>query len=279
MDSGLYVVATPIGNLGDITQRALDVLRGVDLVAAEDTRHSARLLQAYDIDTPLTAYHEHSDSGALERLAQRLFEGASIALVSDAGTPLISDPGYRLVRRAQEQGIVVIPVPGPCAAVAALSAAGLPTDRFRFEGFLPAKHGARCNRLRELSRESATLVFYEAPHRVQDCLADMAEVFGEEREASLLREITKAFETVRRGTLASLLQFVAADDNQRRGEIVLVVAGLREQQSVIDSDTSDLLQRLVAEMPAKRAAALVAEWKGIRKKLLYEHLLALKHDS
>ncbi len=276
MESGLYVVATPIGNLGDISQRALEVLRGVALIAAEDTRHSLRLLRHFAIDTPILSYHDHSDARAIERIGDCLAAGQSVALVSDAGTPLISDPGYRLVREMQDRGYSVTPVPGACAAIAALSVSGLPTDRFLFEGFLPARAGARRNRLLALGRESATLVFYEAPHRVLATLQTMSEVLGGEREAALAREITKAFETLRRGTIDSLREFIAADDNQRRGEIVLLVSG-RERvgdEDEITPDTAALLRRLARELPAGKASAIVAELSGLRKQRLYDHLLA-----
>ena len=276
MDSGLYVVATPIGNLGDISQRAVAILKGVDLIAAEDTRHSQRLLQHYAIDTPVMAYHDHSDERPVQKICACLAGGGSVALVSDAGTPLISDPGYRLVRAVQDGGFIVRPVPGACAAIAALSASGLPTDRFLFEGFLPARAGARGNRLAGLARETATLIFYEAPHRVRECLQSMVEAFGAEREAVLAREVTKTFETLRRGSLADLLQFVAADSNQQKGEIVLLVAGQREGALELTGEIASLLQRLAREMPAKTAAAVVAEWSGLRKKQLYDFLLELK---
>jgi 16S rRNA (cytidine1402-2'-O)-methyltransferase len=276
VDSGLYVVATPIGNLGDISQRAVAILKGVDLIAAEDTRHSQRLLQHYAIDTPVMAYHDHSDERPLQKICACLAGGGSVALVSDAGTPLISDPGYRLVRAVQDGGFIVRPVPGACAAIAALSASGLPTDRFLFEGFLPARAGARGNRLAGLARETATLIFYEAPHRVRECLQSMVEAFGAEREAVLAREVTKTFETLRRGSLADLLQFVAADSNQQKGEIVLLVAGQREGGLELTGEIASLLQRLAREMPAKTAAAVVAEWSGLRKKQLYDFLLELK---
>lgn len=276
MDSGLYVVATPIGNLKDLGARAVEVLRAVDIIAAEDTRHSLRLLQHYAIDTPVMAYHEHSDERALQKISACLRDGGSVALVSDAGTPLISDPGYRLVRAIQDAGYAVRPIPGPCAAIAALSASGLATDRFMFEGFLPARAGARDNRLASLSRETATLVFYEAPHRVLECLQAMIEAFGAEREAVLAREVTKAFETIRRGSLAQLQAFVAGDDNQRKGEIVLLVAGARDDAPEVTAAIAALLQRLARELPAKTAAAVVAEHTGLRKKQLYDFLLALK---
>ncbi len=278
MDSGLYVVATPIGNFGDMSQRAVDVLRSADLIAAEDTRHSQRLLQHYSIDTPCMAYHDHSDERALARISHCLADGGSVALVSDAGTPLISDPGYRLVRQVQELGHLVRPVPGACAAVAALSASGLPTDRFLFEGFLPARAGSRANRLAELAGETVTLIFYEAPHRVRECLEDLVTAFGGEREAVLAREITKTFETIRRGSLLELAQFVAADSNQEKGEIVLLVAGRAKSGQQLSPAMATLLQRLAEELPAKRAAALVAEHTGLRKKQLYDYLLALKQQ-
>ncbi len=276
MDSGLYIVATPIGNLGDLTARALDVLRTVDLVAAEDTRHSQRLLQHYAIDTPMMAYHDHSDGRAVARIASCLEGGGAVALVSDAGTPLISDPGYRLVREMQERGFEVRPIPGPCAAIAALSASGLPTDRFLFEGFLPSRPGARANRLQALAGEEATLVFYEAPHRILDSLQALVTAFGGEREAVLAREISKAFETIRRAPLAELAAFVAADSNQQKGEIVLLVAGRERGEAALDAQAEALLVRLAEELPAKKAAAVVADFTGLRKKALYEYLVRRK---
>jgi 16S rRNA (cytidine1402-2'-O)-methyltransferase len=276
VDSGLYVVATPIGNLGDMSQRGVDMLRAVDLIAAEDTRHSQRLLQHFAISTPVMAYHDHSDERALHKIQACLAAGGSVALVSDAGTPLISDPGYRLVRYVQDNGFAVRPVPGPCAAVAALSVSGLPTDRFLFEGFLPARAGSRANRLAELAQATSTLVFYEAPHRVRDALQAMVHAFGDQREAALAREVTKTFETIKRASLAQLLAFVAADSNQQKGEIVLVVAGKRAGEQEISAEVSSLLLRLVQELPAKRAAAVVADFTGLRKKQLYDYLLAAK---
>ena len=278
MESGLYIVATPIGNLGDITSRAIQVLQAVDLIAAEDTRHSRRLFQQFAIDTPCFAYHEFSDRGAQERVLTRLARGEAVALVSDAGTPLISDPGFRLVRDVQEAGFRVFPVPGACAAIAALCVSGLPTDRFVFEGFLPAKAGARAARLLELAAEPSTTIFYEAPHRIVDSLQAMVEAFGGDREAVLAREITKAYETVRRAPLAELAGFVAADSNQQRGEIVLVVAGKPAGQPELDARLAGLLQRLAQEMPGKRAAAIVAEFSGLKKNQLYDYLLAQRSD-
>lgn len=256
-----------------MSRRALEVLQGVDLIAAEDTRHSQRLLQHFAIGTAVCAYHDHSDDRAAERVFRCLREGGAVALVSDAGTPLISDPGYRLVREAQDQGYRVCPVPGACAATAALSASGLPTDRFLFEGFLPAKAGARRQRLEALRQESATLIFYEAPHRVADSVAAMAGVFGGDREAVMARELSKAFETIRRAGLDDLAAFIAGDGNQQRGELVLLVAGARDDDAVFDPEARRLLERLAQELPAKRAAAVVADLTGLRKKALYEYLV------
>ena len=272
MESGLYVVATPIGNLGDLTARAVSVLQNADLIAAEDTRHSQRLLQHYAISTPLMAYHDHSDDRAVSKISACLASGGSVALVSDAGTPLISDPGYRLVRAMQDQGFPVRPIPGACAAVAALSVSGLATDRFLFEGFLPARAGARENRLASLAQETATLIFYEAPHRVVASLQAMAGAFGGEREAVLAREVTKTF-----GSLADLEAFVAGDSNQQKGEIVLLVAGARGDTTEVTAEVATLLQRLAQELPAKTAAAVVSDCTGLRKKLLYNFLLERKN--
>tara|TARA_R110001599_G_scaffold69414_20_gene195740 strand:- start:120 stop:953 length:834 start_codon:yes stop_codon:yes gene_type:complete len=276
VESGLYVVATPIGNLGDITSRALAVLTAADIVAAEDTRHTARLLQHFSITATLLAYHEHSGERAQARILECIAAGGVVALVSDAGTPLISDPGYRLVRDAQDAGHRVIPLPGPCAAIAALSASGLPTDRFLFEGFLPAKAGARARRLQDLAAESATLVFYEAPHRVAETLQDMVTAFGDQREALLARELSKTFETLKRAPLVDLAGFVAADSNQQRGEIVLAVSGQRGRDEALTPDVTRMLLRLAEELPAKRASAVVADLTGLRKKALYDYLLGQK---
>ena len=276
MESGLYIVATPIGNLGDMTPRALEVLRDADIIAAEDTRHSLRLLQHFGVETRMMAYHEHSDDRAQARIEAILAEGGSVALISDAGTPLISDPGYRLVRDLQARGHAVHPVPGPCAAIAALSVSGLPTDRFLFEGFLPARPGPRARRLQALSAETITQVYYEAPHRILETLAAMAEAFGAEREVVLAREITKTFETLRRDSLAGMLAFVESDPNQQKGEIVLVVAAAEPSADALDADHARLLERLAQELPARVAAAVVAEHTGLRKKDLYNYLLARK---
>ncbi len=268
----LYVVATPIGNLDDISARALKVLRDVALIAAEDTRHSMRLMQHFGIPTPLAACHEHNERDEGSRFLARLQAGDDVALISDAGTPLISDPGYHLVRQVRAAGIKVVPVPGPCALIAALSAAGLPSDRFIFEGFLPAKAVGRRARLEAVKEEPRTLIFYEAPHRILECLEDMELVFGGERVALLARELTKTFETLNGQPLAELRAWVAADSNQQRGECVVLVAGWQapEGEEAVDAQTLRVLDLLLKEMPLKRAAAVAAEITGVRKNLLYQ---------
>ncbi|MEE4179669.1 16S rRNA (cytidine(1402)-2'-O)-methyltransferase [Pseudomonas viridiflava] len=268
----LYVVATPIGNLDDMSVRALKVLREVTLIAAEDTRHSSRLMQHFGISTPLAACHEHNERDEGSRFITRLLAGDDVALISDAGTPLISDPGYHLVRQARAAGIPVVPVPGACALIAALSAAGLPSDRFIFEGFLPAKAVGRKARLEQVKEEPRTLIFYEAPHRILECLQDMELVFGADRPALLAREITKTFETLKGLPLGQLRAFVEADSNQQRGECVVLVAGWTppEDEDVIGAEARRILDLLLEEMPLKRAAALAAEITGVRKNLLYQ---------
>lgn len=276
----LYVVATPIGNLDDISARALNILRSVALVAAEDTRHSARLMQHFGIGTPLAACHEHNERDQGGRFLARLLAGDDVALISDAGTPLISDPGYHLVRQARAAGIAVVPVPGACALIAALSAAGLPSDRFIFEGFLPAKAAGRRARLELVKEEPRTLIFYEAPHRILECLQDMQAVFGDERPALLARELTKTFETLKGMPLAELAAWVAADSNQQRGECVVLVAGWQapEGEEAVSSEALRVLNLLLAEMPLKRAAALAAEITGVRKNVLYQAALEQQKD-
>ena len=276
----LYVVATPIGNLDDISTRALTILRSVALIAAEDTRHSARLMQHFGIGTPLAACHEHNERDQGGRFLARLLAGDDVALISDAGTPLISDPGYHLVRQARAAGIAVVPVPGACALIAALSAAGLPSDRFIFEGFLPAKAAGRRARLEQVKEEPRTLIFYEAPHRILECLQDMQSVFGDERPALLARELTKTFETLKGLPLAELAAWVAADSNQQRGECVVLVAGWQapEGDEAVSAEAMRVLNLLLAEMPLKRAAALAAEITGVRKNLLYQVALEQQKD-
>ncbi|AYF88300.1 16S rRNA (cytidine(1402)-2'-O)-methyltransferase [Pseudomonas sp. JS3066] len=277
----LYVVATPIGNLDDITARALRVLKEVSLVAAEDTRHSVRLLQHFGIETPLAACHEHNERDQGGRFLARLQAGDDVALISDAGTPLISDPGFHLVRQARAAGIPVVPVPGACALIAALSSAGLPSDRFIFEGFLPAKTTARRGRLEALKEEPRTLIFYEAPHRLLESLEDMRGVFGGDRPAVLARELTKTFETLKGAPLEELCGWVAADSNQQRGECVVLVGGWQapEGEGALSAEALRVLDLLLAELPVKRAAALAAEITGVRKNLLYQAALERQADS
>lgn len=265
----LYVVATPIGNLGDITQRALDVLRAVDAVCAEDTRHTRQLLAHYGIERPLVALHEHNEAELAARVVVRLQAGEALALVSDAGTPLVSDPGFRLVRAARAAGVAVSPLPGACAAIAALSVAGLPSDRFAFEGFLPAKAAARRERLAQLAGEPRTLVFYESAHRIEESLADFVAAFGGERRAVLARELTKLFETVLDGSLQSLLERVHFDPNQRKGEFVVLIEGAGEDGDAKLIEGRRLYAKLSEHLPPSQAARLAAELSGAPRKALY----------
>jgi 16S rRNA (cytidine1402-2'-O)-methyltransferase len=265
----LHVVATPIGNLADLSPRARQVLAAVDAICAEDTRHTRSLLSAFGIERPLLALHEHNEDGQSASIVARLQAGESIALVSDAGTPLVSDPGFRLVRAVRAAGLTASPVPGPCAAIAALSVAGLPSDRFCFEGFLPAKAGARRERLRALAREPRTLVFYETGHRIEESLEDFVAAFGPTREAVLARELTKLFETVLGDTLADLLARVRTDANQRKGEFALVVRGSEDDAASVLAEGKRLYAKLVEHMKPSQAAKLAAELSGAPRKALY----------
>jgi len=265
----LHVVATPIGNLGDLSPRAQQVLRGVDAVCAEDTRHTRQLLAHFGIERPLVALHEHNEDELAQRLVARLRAGESLALVSDAGTPLVSDPGYRLVRAARAAGLRVSPVPGPSALVAALSVAGLPSDRFAFEGFLPAKAAARRERLAALAGEPRTLIFYESAHRIGEMLADAAAAFGGERRAVLARELTKLFETVLDGALADLLAAIVGDANQRKGEFVVMVEGAGDDADARLAEGRRVYALLAAELKPSVAAKLAAEITGAPRKALY----------
>ncbi len=276
VESGaLYVVATPIGNLEDISARALRVLREVDCIAAEDTRHTGQLLRHFGIETPLLSLHEHNERARLEQIIAWLRAGKALALVSDAGTPLISDPGFPLVRALREQGLPVIPVPGPSSVLAALSVAGLPTDRFVFEGFLPARAAARRVRLQVLVREERTLVFFEASHRVVETLADLGAVFGGERPAVVARELTKRFEEVRGATLSELTAWLDADPNRQKGEFVLVVQGAPAATEADTPEIRHLLTALLLELPVSRAVVVAAKLTGLRKKPLYDLALTL----
>ncbi|MDE1885122.1 MAG: 16S rRNA (cytidine(1402)-2'-O)-methyltransferase [Xanthomonadaceae bacterium] len=267
----LWIVATPIGNLSDLSPRAQQTLRDADLIAAEDTRHSAALLAQFGIATRTLALHEHNEREKTDELVRRLREGAQIALISDAGTPLVSAPGFRLVRAARAAGVVVSPVPGPCAAIAALSAAGLASDRFVFEGFLPAKSAARRAHLQTFSNETRTLIFYESSHRIAECLHDCARVLGADRRAVLARELTKIYETILDGTLADLSTRVSADADQRRGEFVLLVAGAdAESKAAKLAEGRRVFEILRRELPPSRAAKIAAEISGAPRKTLYD---------
>lgn len=274
-DSALYIVATPIGNLADISYRAIEVLKDVSIIAAEDTRHSAKLLQHYHISTPLIPYHDHSDDNQTRRLLEKLRNGDDVALISDAGTPLISDPGYKLVREAREHGFAVVPVPGACALIAALCASGMPSDRFAFEGFPPAKSAARKAVFDSVATETRSLIFYESPHRIMESLTDMAEVFGCGRNVVLARELTKSYETFLSGSLDNLLARLTDDPNQQRGEMVIIVEGYRADESAdaIGAETEKAMKILLKELPVKKAAAIAAQLYGEKKNKLYKWAL------
>lgn len=275
----LYIVATPIGNLNDITLRAIEVLKQVDVIAAEDTRHSKKLLDHYGVDTRLMSVHDHNEEAKIESIKNLLSDGQSVALISDAGTPLISDPGFRLVRQLRADGFQVVAIPGPCAAIAALSVAGLPTDRFLFEGFLPAKQQARRAQLELLANESATLVFYESPKRIEACLQDVVAVLGADRWVSVAKEITKAFETVKTAPASEVLAWLQEADAHRRGEFVLLLAGRpAEAAAVIDASVMRAVELARDQMPLKKACALVSEITGVAKNALYSAALELNQD-
>lgn len=320
MPACLYIVATPIGNMADMTGRAIETLKQVAIIACEDTRTSGKLLSHFGIDTKadnkadtntnrdnaesnnatnsaievqgaagldgsankkghnkLWAYHEHNSAIQTPKIIEMIQQGHSVALISDAGTPLVSDPGYQLVQAAHAAGVTVSPIVGASAAIAALSVAGLPSDRFSFIGFLTAKTHGRQKQLEALKSRTETLIFYEAPHRIVASLTDMAAVFGEEREATFCRELTKTFETVHKTTLAELVEFVEADDNQQRGEIVVVVAGDASVQDSDDISIHDaLLRRLLEDLSVKKAATLAADITGVKKNALYQRLLELQ---
>ena len=308
MPARLYIVATPIGNLADMTPRAIDTLKQVAIIACEDTRTSGRLLAHFGIDTKsgssdndksehkdsrsndddtaenkikghnkLWAYHEHNSAIQTPKIIEMIQQGHSVALISDAGTPLVSDPGYQLVQAAHAAGVIVSPIAGVSAAIAALSVAGLPSDRFSFIGFLPAKTHGRQKQLIALKSRPETLIFYEAPHRIITSLQDMAEIFSANRQVTFCRELTKTFETVHKSTLGELIDFVEADDNQQRGEMVLVVAGDNAVQDEDDISIHDeLLQRLLEDLSVKKVAALAADITGVKKNALYQRLLELQ---
>ena len=268
----LYIVATPIGNLQDITQRALDTFTQVDLIAAEDTRHSGLLLSHYGIKKPFFALHDHNEQEKAHILVEKLKQGSHIALISDAGTPLISDPGFHLVRQCREAGIRVIPLPGACAAITALCASGIASDRFCFEGFLPAKSKARKDKLENIAEEDRTLIFYESTHRILDTLEDMQSVLGEERYIVLAREITKTWETITGNTIKNLREWLLEDPNRTKGEMVLIVEGKpkSDNNDEISPQAVKALELIAEELPLKKAAAIVAELYGYKKNALYQ---------
>lgn len=270
--STLYVVPTPIGNLEDITLRALSVLEGVDLIAAEDTRHTGLLLQHVSINARLFALHDNNEQQKIGVLLAKLQNGQSIALVSDAGTPLINDPGYHLVRRCHQAGIRVVPLPGACAAITALSAAGLPSNRFCYEGFLPGKRKARLDVLQTLAQEPRTLIFYESTHRLLENLKDMVTAWGPLRYVVLARELTKIWETIYGAPVGELLAWVHEDDMRRRGEIVLIVEGFRAQDDAPSQEVLRTLSMLLTELPLKKAVVLAAEIHGVKKTLCTDML-------
>ena len=272
----LYIVATPIGNLQDITQRALDTFTQVDLIAAEDTRHSGLLLSHYGIKKPFFALHDHNEQEKAHILVEKLKQGSNIALISDAGTPLISDPGFHLVRQCREAGIRVVPLPGACAAITALCASGIASDRFCFEGFLPAKSKARKDKLENIAKEDRTLIFYESTHRILDTLEDMQSVLGGERYIVLAREITKTWETITGNTIKNLREWLLEDPNRTKGEMVLIVEGKpkSDNNDEISPQAVKALELIAEELPLKKAAAIVAELYGYKKNALYQFGLA-----
>lgn len=276
----LYIVATPIGNLEDITGRAIRILSEVDLVAAEDTRHTSQLLNALGIESELLSVHEHNEQQRTSLLIEKLQSGKSIALVSDAGTPLISDPGFIVVRACREAGIRIVPIPGPSAVITALSVAGLPSDRFQFEGFLPRSRAKRKARLGDLSYLSHTLICYESSHRLLESLEDMRDVFGVERHIVVARELTKQFETILSGPVAELCELLKEDANQQRGEMVVLVSGYQgESNEELTIGIDQLLKAVLEEMSPSHAAAMVARLTPLHKKVLYQRALALKATS
>ncbi len=269
----LYVVATPIGNLEDITPRAIEVLKSVDQIAAEDTRHSRPMLAHFGIATRCVAYHDHVERQLSGTLIDQIEAGQSMALISDAGTPLINDPGYQLVKLAHQRGVKVVPIPGACAAVTALSVSGLPSDRFTFEGYLPAKSAARQKKLHSLIEETRTLIFYESPHRIMEMLVDMSAVLGSERPVVVARELTKIYETIKSDTLENVCKWIQADKNQQKGEFVVLVHGhvVQNKNEEIDKETDRVLQILLDDLPVKQAASLAAKITGMKKNVLYNY--------
>ena len=276
-ENQLYVVATPIGNLADITIRAQEVLESVDIIAAEDTRHTKRLLNHLGINKPLMAAHDHNESGAAEQIVARLKDGQNVALVSDAGTPLIADPGFHVAKHVAEAGFNIVPVPGACAVITALCAAALPTDRFIFDGFLPPKSKGRKDYFATLKNEERTLVVYESPHRILDSLKDLNDVLGADKELVVARELTKTFETFLRGSVQSIQEEMERDSNQQRGEFVVMIRGaIAKKKLEVSQEALDLTLLLAEELPLKQAAGLAAKHTGYKKNQLYQLALEAK---
>jgi 16S rRNA (cytidine1402-2'-O)-methyltransferase len=269
----LFLVATPIGNLKDITLRALETLKDVDLIAAEDTRHSSKLLQHYDIKTPMISLHDHNEAKCSQLICKKLHLGKNIALISDAGTPLVSDPGYHLVKTATKEGLKVVPIPGVCAAITALSAAGLPTDKFIFEGFLPAKSAQRLKHLSSLENETRTIIFYESPHRLLKAIENMIEAFGPERHVVVAKELTKTFETIYGSALVEVQNWLLEDPQRQKGEFVILLKG-SEKIVTINPEVLHILELLAKDLPSKKAAALTAQITGANKNQLYRLLIS-----
>jgi len=277
LDVSLYVVATPIGNLADITHRAIEVLQSVALIAAEDTRHSARLMSHFNIKTPMISVHDHNERQRVATIVNKLAEGESVALISDAGTPLISDPGFILVRAVREAGFKVVPVPGCSALITAISAAGMPSNNFIFEGFLPAKRTGRRSQLEQIANDTRTVIFYESTHRIIDSLEDMQAVLGADRYVVIARELTKTFETIHGDKLSALIEWIKADHNQQKGEFVVLVSGAEPaEETGFSDDTLRILDLLIDELPVKQAAALTAKITGTKKNALYKEALERK---
>jgi len=276
----LYIVATPIGNLQDISPRAIEILKKVDKIAAEDTRHSGHLLKQLDINTHCIALHEHNERQFAEKVIQQIKEGSDIALISDAGTPLVSDPGYFLVKLAHQENIIVSPIPGPSALIAALSAAGLATDKFCFEGFVPSRSGARKAFYAHREKEPRTMVFYETPHRIVESLKDLCSELGEQRIVVLARELTKTFETIKKESAGALYHWVKEDRNQQKGEIVLVVQGFKTEQSeLLSAETEHTLRVLLKELSLKQAVKLTVDICAEKKKKVYNFALMIKDNN
>lgn len=271
----LYIIATPIGNLGDVSQRALELLSQVDLIAAEDTRHSQKLLQHYGINVPLVSLHADNEKKTTQNIIDQLLKGQSVGLISDAGTPLISDPGRILVEQAHISGIRVSPIPGPCAAITALSASGFTADHFYFIGFLSTQKGARHKELASLKQESHTLVFYEAPHRIHQFVSELIEAFGGDRLALIARELTKQFETVKRASLQDIQSWMANDSNQEKGEFVVIVQGNDEPIELSDEQVETTLKVLLSELSLKQAVKLTAQITGVNKNRVYDLALVI----